>query len=363
MKTPGMKATERIPPVRAESRRNLRVNMISLGCPKNLVDSEMILGSLGAQGMVITSEADDADIIVVNTCGFVDSAKEESINTILEACELKKESETPKKVVVTGCLGQRYGAELRKEIPELDAIVGLGEYQDLAATLIHLADRDELDGAPSEIHYQVSDPTKACSAEVGRFRLTPSHYAYIRMSEGCDNPCTFCSIPAIRGRFRSKTIPMLVEEARELAASGATEIVLISQDTTSYGIDLDGKFQLARLLESLAEVEGVEWIRILYAYPAFMTDEMIDHARSGIEKLGLKNVEIKKGTAEDIPVEDNSVDVVITNGVLNLTADKIKAFSEIARILKPGARLQYSDIIMEGILSEGAQRNIDLWTG
>lgn len=249
----------------------VRVNLISLGCPKNLVDSEMILGGLGSRGLVVTQEAEDADIIVVNTCGFVDSAKEESINTILEACELKKDSETPKKVVVAGCLAQRYGSELRREIPELDAIVGLGEYGDLADTLLELAGGDR-----RPMHYQVSDPTKACQAEVGRFRLTPSHYAYLRISEGCDNPCTFCAIPAIRGRFRSKPISMILEEARELTASGARELILISQDTTSYGVDLDGKFQLHRLLEELAGVDGVEWIRVLYAYPAFTTDEMIE---------------------------------------------------------------------------------------
>jgi ribosomal protein S12 methylthiotransferase len=251
--------------------RDVRVHMVSLGCPKNLVDSEVILGGLGAYGLAVTPDAEAADIIVINTCGFVESAKEESIQSILEACELKSRSATPKKVVVTGCLGQRYGQELQREIPELDAIVGLGEYKDLGATLIRLADAE--DGIR---HFQVSDPTKACFAEVGRFRLTPTHFAYIRISEGCDNPCTFCSIPSFRGRFRSKPIPMILEEARELVASGARELLLISQDTTSYGVDIDGTFQLPRLLESLAAIEGVDWIRVLYAYPAYTNDEMLD---------------------------------------------------------------------------------------
>ncbi|MEM7231031.1 MAG: 30S ribosomal protein S12 methylthiotransferase RimO [Planctomycetota bacterium] len=254
---------------RTAAEEPVQVHMVSLGCPKNLVDSEVILGGLGDHGLVVTPDADDADIIVVNTCSFVDSAKEESIDTILEACELKKTSGKSKKVVVTGCLSQRYGPELRKEIPELDAIVGLGEYGDLGSTLLSLTDRDR------PVHYQVSDPTKACFAEVGRFRLTPQHYAYIRISEGCDNPCTFCAIPAIRGRFRSKPIPMILDEAREMVASGAKEIVLISQDTTSYGVDLDGAFQLPALLEALNDVDGVEWIRLLYAYPAYTTPEMI----------------------------------------------------------------------------------------
>ena len=249
----------------------IRVNMVSLGCPKNLVDSEMILGKLGQEGFVLTPDAVEADVIVVNTCGFVESAKEESVNTILEACELKQESETEKKVVVTGCLGQRYGKELSVEIPELDAIVGLGEYDSLGTALKGLFGKT--DGG---LHLQVSDPDKACNAEVGRFRLTPAHYGYLRISEGCDNPCTFCSIPAIRGRFRSKSIEMLEAEARELVASGASELVLISQDTTSYGVDIDGRFQLAELLRRLAAVDGVEWIRLLYAYPAYLTDEMIE---------------------------------------------------------------------------------------
>ena len=254
------------------ARHGIRVNLVSLGCPKNLVDSEMILGRLGQEGFVVTPESDDADVLVINTCGFVESAKRESIDTILEACQIKEESATPKRVVVTGCLGQRYGSELRTEIPELDAIVGLGEYGDLGSALRGLFRPD----AAQESYFKVTDPTKACNREVGRFRLTPAHFGYLRISEGCDNPCTFCAIPAIRGRFRSKPIEDLVAEAHELAESGASELVLISQDTTSYGVDLNGKFQLAELLRRLSAVEGVRWIRLLYAYPAYLTDDMID---------------------------------------------------------------------------------------
>jgi ribosomal protein S12 methylthiotransferase len=271
--------TETAPAPAPGASGEVRIHLISLGCPKNLVDSEMILGHLGAEGLVVTPSAEEADVIIVNTCGFVESAKEESINTILEACRLKEESKNRKKVVAAGCLAQRYGSELRREIPELDAIVGLGEYGDLDGTL-----RGLLKARRRKPLLRVSDPTKACNAEVGRFRLTPAHYAYIRISEGCDNPCTFCAIPAIRGRFRSKPIEACVAEARELVASGAREVVLISQDTTSYGADLDGSLQLPRLLESLAQVDGLRWIRLLYAYPAFFTDEMID-AVASIDKV------------------------------------------------------------------------------
>jgi ribosomal protein S12 methylthiotransferase len=250
----------------------VRVNLISLGCPKNLVDSELILGDAGAAGLTIATRPQDADIIVVNTCSFIDSAKEESINTILEACEVKRASRTPKRVVVTGCLAQRYGEELRREVPEVDAIVGLGQYEGIGGLLRDLAGGGG-DGAPV---FKVEDPTRACNAEVGRFRLTPRHYAYLRISEGCDNPCTFCSIPSFRGRFRSKPIEEVSAEARELVSSGARELILISQDTTSYGLDLDGRYQLPLLLERLAAVEGVKWIRVLYVYPACFSDDMID---------------------------------------------------------------------------------------
>ncbi len=249
--------------------------MISLGCPKNLVDSEMILGNMGLAGFRITARPEDADVIVVNTCGFIDKAKEESVNTILEACELKRASPTPKKVIVTGCLGQRYGDDLRREIPEVDAIVGLGQYDSIGETLRSLVGADAVgaDGGPL---FQVSDPDFACHAETGRLRLTPSHFGYVRISEGCDNPCTFCAIPKIRGRFRSKPLGMIEDEVRELVDTGCKEVVLISQDTTSYGVDIDGVYALPRLLERVAGMPGVRWVRLLYVYPACFSDEMIE---------------------------------------------------------------------------------------
>ncbi len=253
----------------------VRVNLISLGCPKNLVDSENILGSVGSAGLAITPSADDADVIVINTCSFIDSAKEESVQTILEACEVKRASPHPKKVVVTGCLAQRYGEDLRKEMPDIDAVIGLGQYGGIGGLLESLALRSEAAGGEGPV-YRVADPNTACNAEVGRLRLTPTHYAYLRISEGCDNPCTFCAIPSFRGRFRSKPIDAIEAEARELASSGARELILISQDTTSYGVDLDGHFLLPQLLERLAGIEGIRWIRLLYVYPTAFSDEMID---------------------------------------------------------------------------------------
>ncbi|MBI4583814.1 MAG: 30S ribosomal protein S12 methylthiotransferase RimO [Planctomycetes bacterium] len=258
-----------------KEKSELRVNLISLGCPKNLVDSEMILGNAGAAGIQITGDPEEADIIVINTCGFIDRAKEESLSTIVEACELKKLSPTPKKVVVAGCLGQRYSEDLRRDLPEVDAIIGLGQYGDIGKTLRQLAG-----DPPEQVFRRVDRPDFACQSETGRFRLTPSHYAYVRISEGCDQPCTFCAIPKIRGRFRSKPPEMIEEEVRELAGSGARELILISQDTTSYGVDLTGEYLLPKLLVRLAAVQGVDWIRLLYIYPARFSDEMIDAVAS-----------------------------------------------------------------------------------
>ncbi len=245
----------------------------------------MILGKVGAEGLEVTASAEDADVIVINTCSFIESAKEESIQTILEACELKSSSESPKKIVVTGCLAQRYGAELRKEVPEVDAIIGLGEYDDIGTAIRELAATKR-----KKRVFRLGDPDKACNAEVGRFRLTPRHYAYVKISEGCDNPCTFCSIPSFRGGFRSKPIAMIEDEVRELTASGTKEIVIISQDTTSYGMDLTGRLELPKLLEKISAIDGVRWIRVLYVYPSFVTDEMID-AIASIDKV-VKYVDI-----------------------------------------------------------------------
>jgi ribosomal protein S12 methylthiotransferase len=249
----------------------VRVSLVSLGCAKNLIDSEMILGSAGTAGLAIVSRPEDADLLVVNTCGFIGPAREESLAAIREACAVK-EASPGKKVVVVGCLAQRSAEDLRREAPGIDAIVGLGQYGRIGEFLLELTGGNG--GAGPRL--LVGDPNTACNAEVGRFRLTPPHYAYLRVSEGCDNPCTFCAIPAIRGRFRSKPLAEIEAEARELVASGARELVLISQDTTSYGIDLHGRPALPELLERLAGIDGVRWLRVLYAYPTTLTDDAID---------------------------------------------------------------------------------------
>ncbi len=250
--------------------RPLNVHMVSLGCPKNLVDSEVILGRLGEVGYQITPYPELADVLMVNTCAFIESAKEESIGEILALADYKEE-DSGKKIVVAGCLGQRYPEELLKEIPEIDLIVGLSEYPRVAKLLDELVDPER-----RLKPLQVAPPVHPAYSEGSRLRLTAPHSTYLRISEGCDNPCTFCAIPSFRGRFRSKPEEIVLDEVRELVDSGAREINLISQDLTSYGYDLDGGFHLPRLLEKLNEVPGVHWIRLLYTYPYKFSDAMIE---------------------------------------------------------------------------------------
>ncbi|MEM7166688.1 MAG: 30S ribosomal protein S12 methylthiotransferase RimO [Planctomycetota bacterium] len=267
----------------------IRVHLVSLGCPKNLVDSEVFLGRICSEGFQITPEPEAADVLMVNTCGFIDAAKEESVNTILELCGYKEE-DPRKRVVVTGCLGQRYPDELVTEIPEIDAVIGLAEYGKMGSILTELvAAAAEEHPEPQATRVDVSEPNHPAYSEGSRLRLTPVHSSYLRTSEGCDNPCTFCSIPSFRGKFRSKPLDMLVAEAEELAASGVTELNLISQDLTSYGIDGAGRsgvgdYLLPELLAALNDVDGVRWIRLLYAYPYRFTNDMIDAVRE-VEKV------------------------------------------------------------------------------
>ncbi|NCG56119.1 MAG: 30S ribosomal protein S12 methylthiotransferase RimO, partial [Proteobacteria bacterium] len=208
-----------------------------------------------------------------NTCGFIESAKEESINEILELVKLKEE-DPAKRVVVAGCLGQRYPEELAKEIPEIDAIVGMSVYPKMPAILNKLM--SEVREAREADRVHVGDITHPAYSEDSRLRLTPGHSAYLKISEGCDNPCTFCSIPSFRGRFRSKDPQHVIREAHELVASGTREINLISQDLTSYGSDIDGDYLLPEIMGELDKVEGIDWIRLLYTYPYKFSDEMID---------------------------------------------------------------------------------------
>ncbi len=245
-----------------------KVGFVSLGCPKNLVDSEVMLGTLAGQGYSITPHKEDADIIVVNTCGFIDSAKKESIDTILEMAELKTQGNC-KKLVVAGCLAERYRAEIQKEIPEIDFIFGPDE-------LGRVLEAVQLDS--SAVVPDVSIDALYTSKEVPtipRILTTPSYMAYLKISEGCDHVCSFCAIPGFRGRFRSRSVPDLVAESRRLAEQGVRELVIVSQDTMAYGRDIGLSDGITTLLRELVRIDGLQWVRFLYCYPNMVSDDLV----------------------------------------------------------------------------------------
>jgi ribosomal protein S12 methylthiotransferase len=276
----------------------MKIGMVSLGCPKNLVDSEVMLGLAQQAGHRLTRDAADADVLVVNTCAFIDKAKQESIDTILEMAEHKKTGAC-RRLVVAGCMAERYRDELRAQIPEIDAIIGTGEVPRIvdaigggAANVIPLlrsngepvtsrqaeppraiqaaASLAEGEGGPHTL------PNYLYDANTPRLLATPRHYAYVKIAEGCDYKCAFCIIPTLRGKYRSRSIDSVVQEAERLAASGVKELLLISQDTSFYGVDRGERGSLARLLRALNRVDGLEWIRLLYLYPTTIGDEVLD---------------------------------------------------------------------------------------
>ena len=251
----------------------MKIGFVSLGCPKNLVDSEVMLGMAEKDGHEITADASQADVLVVNTCAFIDRAKQESIDTILEMAELKKQA-AGRKLIVTGCLAERYRDQLKKEIPEIDAVYGTGEVPDFVQGLAPGVKPLTLHRQPPVFGKDL--PTYIYDADTPRKRVTPRHYAYVKIAEGCDYKCAFCIIPKMRGHYRSRPIDSIVQEARQLASQGVRELLLISQDSTFYGIDRGERGALPKLLRALNEVAGIEWIRLLYLYPTTITAEVID---------------------------------------------------------------------------------------
>ena len=243
----------------------IKVGMVSLGCAKNQVDGEMLMANLKNAGFELCDDAALADVAIVNTCGFIDSAKQESIDEILELATLKKEGRI-KKIVVTGCLAERYREEIHKELPEVDGVFGIGANADIAACI---------ESAMND--FTESFPEKNKMPLCGERELsTPSYFAYIKIAEGCDNKCTYCAVPMIRGGYRSRTMESIEEEARGLVENGAKELILIAQDTTRYGIDLYGEYSLAKLMRRLCKIDGLKWLRVLYCYPDALTDELLE---------------------------------------------------------------------------------------
>jgi len=246
----------------------LKAGFVSLGCSKNLVDTEVMLGLIREREIELVNDPSDADILIVNTCAFIQSAKEESINTILNMAEYKQpEKGHCKSLIIAGCLGQRYGQELLDELPEADGIIGTEAWGRVTEVIDETLKGNRVVIKGDETIYDASVP---------RIPTTPKHTAYVKIAEGCNNRCAFCAIPLIRGKYRSRKLEDIVAEVRNLADKGVREIVLIAQDTTNYGHDIYGEPRLAQLLRELCKVEGIKWIRTLYNYPRFLNDELIE---------------------------------------------------------------------------------------
>lgn len=271
-----------------------KIGVISLGCPKNLVDSEIMLGILDKRNYEIVNDESKAEVIIVNTCGFIETASQESINTILEMAEFKKKN--CELLIVTGCLAERYRHEIINEIPEVDAVLGTGSYHEIADVIEKACGRNkpELYGSLAGTEYLDSD----------RIVSTGKGYAYLKIAEGCDNCCTYCVIPSLRGRFRSRSMDEVLKEAVRLAAQGVKELILIAQDTTRYGRDIYNEGKLVELIRKLSGIEGIEWIRLLYCYPEEIDDALIDEIAS--------NKKLCKYL--DIPIQHSSEKVLKSMG-------------------------------------------------
>ena len=242
-----------------------KVGIISLGCAKNRVDAEMLLYRIRNAGYKLCEDVAMADVAIINTCGFIESAKQESIEEILELSELKKEGKI-KAIIVTGCLAERYKEEVMKEIPEADAVVGIGANDDIVKIIDEVLQGKKQQCFPDKLLLPL---------EGGRIQSTPYYYAYLKIAEGCDNHCTYCAIPMIRGKFRSRKMEDIIAEAKHLAENDVKELVVVAQDTSLYGKDIYGEIMLAKLLKKLCEIDGIRWIRVLYCYPDKITDELL----------------------------------------------------------------------------------------
>lgn len=267
----------------------MKILFVSLGCDKNLVDTEMMLGQLSQEGFTFTDDETEAEVIVINTCCFINDAKEESINTILEMAELKKQG-ILKALVVTGCLAQRYKEEIQTEIPEVDCILGTTAIDQIAEAV-----KEVLDGKNVGMKH-IEDINRQPVYGKKRIMTTGGHYAYLKIAEGCDKHCTYCIIPKIRGNFRSVPMEALVEEAKQLVEQGVKELILVAQETTLYGMDLYGRKALPELLDKLNEIGGLYWIRILYCYPEEVTQELIDAIKRNEKVCHYLDIPIQHGS-------------------------------------------------------------------
>ena len=307
-----------------------KISLISLGCAKNLVNSEQMLYLLSEAGYTLVPEPDGADAVIINTCGFIDAAKSEAIDTVLEMAELKKAGKLGK-IIVTGCLAERYQDTVMQELPEIDAVLGVGSFGDIVEAVMKALNNES---------FLSFGDKNAPVEETPRVVSTGPSWAYLRIAEGCNNFCAFCAIPYIRGRYRSREIENVVEEARELAEHGVKELIVIAQDITRYGTDLYGKRCLAELCRRLAEIDGVEWIRLHYLYPDQFDDELIDEIAS--------NEKIVKYL--DIPIQHINNDILKSMNRRGTGDDIRKLFKELRERI-PGVVLRTS--LISGLPGEG----------
>lgn len=304
----------------------MKLALISLGCSKNLVDSEHYLGILSKRkGMELTSEIPEADIVIVNTCGFIGDAKEESIQTILEVSEFK-ETGNLKKIIVAGCLAQKYSEEILKELPEVDAVIGTGDVDKIEKVV------DEILVGKKAV--ETKNMTFLANANTDRVLTTAPHTAYLKISEGCNRACTYCIIPQMRGRLRSRSIEDIVEEAKRLVASGVREINLLAQETTEYGIDLYGDKKLAALMKELCKIEGLKWLRTYYMHPEYVTDELIEVMKS----------EDKICKYFDVPIQHVS-DNILRNMARAKNGEQVKSVLNRIRKAIPDATIRTTLIV------------------
>ena len=296
---------------------NFKVGMISLGCPKNQVDGEMMLDKLNKNGFQIVRNIEEADVMVINTCGFIESAKTEAIETILEVAEYKNAG-LISAIVVTGCLAERYQDEIMKEMPEVDAVIGIGADADIVKTCQKALVGVKTSNYPDKCYLSLNDE---------RMVSTPAHWAYLKLSDGCDNRCSYCAIPAIRGRYRERTMESILNEAKLLADKGVKELILIAQDTTKYGIIEYGEYKLATLLRELCKIDGIEWIRLFYCYPDKVTDELIDVIAEEEKVCSYIDIPLQHCNAEILKAMNRSGDYKSLKALLNKMKSRISDLS------------------------------------
>lgn len=316
---------------------NFKVGMISLGCPKNQVDGEMLLAKLKNAGYIVVNKIEEADVMIVNTCGFIEDAKTEAIETILEVAQYKNVG-LISAIVVTGCLAERYQDEILKEMPEVDAVLGIGAND----SIVKVCDKALCGIVTSNFPNKCYLPL-----EGERMLSTPPHWAYLKVAEGCDNKCAYCAIPGIRGGFRSRKIEDVIDEAKVLAGKGVKELILIAQDTTKYGQDIYGEYKLASLLKQLCLIDGIEWIRLFYCYPHRVTDELIEVIKT----------EDKICNYIDIPLQHSNKDV-LKNMNRSGSGDDYKKL--ISKMRKEIPNISFRTTFMVGFPGETNEQFADL---